>query len=264
MGLVLAVIHFGTRLPWHWWELLPLIWWIFTILQEVPSKSRKQDVSVAVIQPFLRLGNSSNSYQRETIRTKVFLKSCLKIMLKNMVTKTLPWETGRIFRTTRTRPWIRSLRSQQLNLPSLISNRWLIWRKETLWIWKRGALKRPWSILSFQIMILPFVSYLLYFSLRFSPLWPDRLMLTLKGNCRFMLEAIWMSLRMSEKSQTLPNKPQQFALGTWVWFQSCKILLNSKDFIRKKRLGKLYWGTVTASSIWVEMTRKLSNLWVVF
>ncbi len=54
----------------------------FTILQEVPSKSRKQDVSAAVIQPFQRLGNSSNSYQRETIRTKVFLKSCLKIMLK--------------------------------------------------------------------------------------------------------------------------------------------------------------------------------------
>jgi valyl-tRNA synthetase len=36
---------------------LPPIWWIFTILQEVPSKSRKQDVSVAVIQPFQRLGN---------------------------------------------------------------------------------------------------------------------------------------------------------------------------------------------------------------
>ena len=33
-----------------------------------------------------------------------------------------------------------------------------------------GYLKRPWSILLFQIMILPFVFYLLYFSLRFSPL----------------------------------------------------------------------------------------------
>ena len=52
----------------------------------------------------------------------------------------------------------------------------------------------------------------LFFSMVFSTL-TRQADVDFKGQLLPMLEAIWMSLLMSEKSQTSPNKPQQLALG---------------------------------------------------
>ena len=124
--VVQEAIPFGMRPPWPWCERLLPTWWIFITLQEAPRKKLRSGASAGVTQLFQKLENSLNSYLKETIKIRVFLKLCLKIMPRSMAWRILPCEIGQIFRTIRTKHWIQWLLWRRLSLPSLIFNPSLI------------------------------------------------------------------------------------------------------------------------------------------